>query len=357
MATIPTGGFARATVMPDAGLVDPRLLAADYGQFTQGIGQGLQLVGNYNNQRQLALDRADANSLRELRLAAQRGQLELEPQLQQNRAAISDIQRLTAESTPIELAEGMSVSRTPGGDILQLDTVTQISPLTGKRDLVTRTNRPLALAEDIARKDQIAQAQADRAAALAASNDSRAETARIQAENSRITAEAAKLRAEAYNKSVEKGGQLPVTPDLVFNRRNAQNLADLDEALGLGSVERIQQFGSTPVGRTIIDAISSSRTSKLPLRLTPEQQGFLQTFRTAPTAPPAAYAAITDMANQPVAAGSAPTAAAETLPAASPVRQAVQPPASAIQYLRANPNQASAFEQKYGVPASQYLAP
>lgn len=355
MAEISTGGFARPSVMPQFQGVDPRLLAASYDGLIQGAGQGLQLVNNFSNQRQLALDRADANSLRDLRLAAQRGALELEPQLQQDRAIMSGINRLTAESTPIEIAEGTSVSRTPGGDILQLDTVTQIDPRTGRRDLVTRTNRPIALAEDIQRKDQIAQAAADRALALAQANDARAETAKIQAENARITAEAAKLRAEAYNRSVEKGGQLPVTPDLVFNRRNAQNLADIDEALGLGSVERIQQFGSTPVGRTIIDAISSSRTSKLPLRLTPEQQGFLQTFRasppTTPAIPPAATAAVTDMATLPPASASPVDAAAQSLPAASPVRQALSPQdTQALQWAQANPNdpRAVAIRQRLG---------
>lgn len=321
MATLPTGGFARASVMPDPGLVDPRLLAADYSGLSRGIGQGLQLVDNFANARQLALDRADANALRDLRQRAATAQLELAPQLAQDQAALAGIRRITAENTPIELPEGSTVSRTPGGDIIQLDTVTQVNPVTGQRELVTRSAKPLALAEDVQRKDLIAQISGDRAAALAAANDARAETARVKAENDRINADAAKLRAEAYSRSVESGAKRTVTPDLVFSRRNAQHLADLDESLGFGSVERIQDFGSTPAGRTIIDKINSAKNQKLPLMLLPDEQAFLNDFRVRP----AASAAVTDMAVQPNATGSLPTAAAATLPAASPVRQATNP--------------------------------
>lgn len=348
MATIPTGGFARASVMPNPGLVDPRLLAADYSGLTRGIGQGLELVNSFAGARQLALDRADANALRDLRQRAATAQLELAPQLAADQAALSGVRRNIAESTPIELAEGSTVSRTPGGDIIQLDTVTQVDPVTRNRELVTRAARPLALAEDVQRKDLIAQISGDRAAALTAANDARAETARVKAENDRINADAAKLRAEAYSRSVDSGAKRTVTPDLVFNRRNAQHLADLDETLGLGSVDRIQAFGSDPTGRIIIDKINSATNQKLPLRLLPEEQAFLTDFRIRP----AVSAAVTDMAVQPNAPGSLPTAAAETLPMASPVRQVLSPQdQQALNWVQANPQdpRAQAIRQRLGL--------
>lgn len=344
MATLATSGNARASVMPIGATVDPRLLSAQYGNILEGAGQGLQLVNNFNTSRQLALDRADANSLRDLRLAAQRGQLELEPQIQQDRAVISEINRLRAESTPIELAEGTSISRTPGGDILQLDTVTQIDPRTGQRDLVTRTNKPLAIAEDVAAKKALSDyrlQQADTAAALAEiRKGAEAEKAKNNAIRAALSARGLKIREDQLEKGV-------IGADLIFDRRSAQNDADINKFLGLKDRKQIDQFDNTVEGREIIDAINEATAMRFPVRLNDAQQQYLKTFRITP----AASAAVTDMATQPPAQGSLPTAAAETLPAASPVRQALSPQdTAALQWAQANPNdpRATAIRQRLG---------
>lgn len=46
---------------------------------------------------------------------------------------------------------------------------------------------------------------------------------------------------------------------------------------------------------------------------------------------------------------------AESVPTGGSVNPSPSIPAAAIQFLKQNPNQAQAFEQKYGVPAAQYL--
>lgn len=222
MATIATGGFARPSIVANPGLVDPRLLAADYSGLTQGIGQGMQLASNFNNQRQLALDRADANSLRELRLAAQRGQLELEPQLQRNNLALSNRRALEARLTPIELESTQGIAlqnrygapttgftpastqeeieagilgtyeskanKLPGQDVVVQEERVVIDPQTGEQRIVRSTKQALQTAE------QIANVNADNAARAAAIDAQRSAAADELARKERAAAEAAGFR-------------------------------------------------------------------------------------------------------------------------------------------------------------------
>lgn len=238
--------------MPDAGLVDPRLLAADYGQFTQGIGQGLQLVGNYNNQRQLVLDRADANSLRELRLAAQRGQLELEPQLQQNNLAISNRRGLEARVTPIELEATQNIAlqdrygartntftpdnspeaiasgilgtyeskpnKLPGQDVVVQEERIVIDPVTGQQRIIRSTKQALQTAE------QIANVNADNAARVAAIDAQRSGAAAELARKEAAAATAAGFREREVGVREQQEKRLANTPrvgDSVEKRRTA----------------------------------------------------------------------------------------------------------------------------------------
>jgi hypothetical protein len=351
MATLATGGFGRPSVMPEFRGVDPRLLAADYQGLTQGIGQGIQLIGNFNNQRQLALDRSDANSLRELRLAAQRGQLELEPQLQQDRAVVSRRAALQAQYQPIELESTQSVAprnrygaptnaftassspeeleagilgtyestqnRLPGQDIVLQEERIVLDPSTGERRTVRNTPRVIQTAEQVEAAQNLANyrtTQAQTAAEIAEIRKAQAEAA---AKTTDRKLNQTDRSLDLRDKALDQGR---VGADLVFDRRNAQNLADVDQYLRLGSVDRINQFANTPSGQGILDKIMQAKALQVPPSLSPEEIQSINTFRTQ-----RASAAVTDMATQPPAAGSLPSAAAATLPAASPVRQATQP--------------------------------
>lgn len=346
-AGLNTGGFAQANVMPDAGLLDPRLLAANYGNIAQGVGQGLQLVNNFAGMQQLALDRADANALREARLRAQRAQLEIEPQLLNNRLALSNADVIARQSTPIELAEGSTISRTPEGDVLQIDTFTQVDPVTGARSTVGKSGRPLALAEDLAAKKALSDYRADTAANTAEKNKLAAQLNEARIKSLQQNADTARLRAEAYKNSVASANGNVLTPKVVYDRREAQHLADINSVLGLPDIDAVNNFRSTSEGRGIVDAINSARIQRFPVRFNDEQQAYLNSFREG-----LATQAVTDMANQPPAAGSAPTAAAQTLPQASPVRQALSPQdQQAADWAAANPNdpRAAAIRQRLGL--------
>jgi hypothetical protein len=351
MATIATGGYAQPSIVVNPGLVDPRLLAADFGGLEQGVGQGLQLVNNFSNQRQLALDRADANSLRELRLAAQRGQLELEPQLQQDRSIVSRRAALQAQYQPIELesttsvqprnrygapTQGFSAATTPeeleagilgtyevkqnqlpGQDVVEVQERILLDPVTGEQRTSRTNGRVIQTAEQIAAARDLSgyrATQAQTAAEIAEIRKAQAEaTAKTTDRKLNQTDRSLDLRDKALNQGL-------VGADLVFDRRNAQNLADVDQYLRLGSVDRINQFANTPSGQGILDKIMQAKALQVPPSLSPQEIQSINTFRTQQKS-----AAITDMATPKPAAGSAPTAAAATLPAASPVREATQP--------------------------------
>lgn len=232
MATLPTGGFARASVMPDPGLVDPRLLAADYAGIVRGANEGLQLAGNFGRLQDAAIARADAAAIRPQRLAAERAQLELAPRMAQNQLALSNAARIRAENTPLELAENFSVGevvrRAPDGteyatpDIMLNRTVIEVDPLTGERREVTRAVRPLstieqqgALEAQIAGREELndirraqAEAQAANAAALAESREQQQqERERRNAELERMAQENLKLRQDAEARLTRQGDE------------------------------------------------------------------------------------------------------------------------------------------------------
>jgi hypothetical protein len=353
MATggLKTGGYARATVMPDPGLLDPRLLATDYGAITRGLGQGLELANTYAHQRQLALDRSDANSLRELRLAAQRGQLELEPQLQQDKAIVSRRAALQAQYAPIELEATQNVSprnrygaptqgftpstsqadaeagilgeysvtqnKLPGQDIVLQEERIVLDPSTGERRTVRSANKVLQTQEQIDAARALSDYRATQAQTAAEIADLRKKLAEEEAKRTGRKLDQTDRGLDLREKALSQG---LVGADLVFDRRNAQNLADVDQYLRLGSVDRINDFALTPQGQGILDKIMQAKALQVPPTLSPEEITSINTFRTQKKT-----AAVTDMANQPPAAGSLPSAAAATLPAASSVREATQP--------------------------------
>lgn len=308
-----TGGFARPSVMPNPGLVDPRLLAADYSGLTQGIGNGLQLVGNYNNQRQLALDRADANSLRDLRLAAQRGQLELEPQLQQNALAVSNRNALEAQYRPIELeststitprnrygapTQGFTASndpadieagilgtyeltqnKLPGQDVVVQEERVVIDPITKQQRIVRSVKQPLQTAE------QIANVEADNAARLrqieAKAKASEASVKqREDAAREKVRIDEANLKvAQDREARLKNAPAWFVTGTRQFDLRAAQNAADVNKYLLLGGLDDVLRFAGDPAGRGIVLKVQNALTRQEPPGFTPEEAALIDRFR------------------------------------------------------------------------------
>lgn len=314
MATgINTGGYARASVMPDAGLVDPRLLAADYSGLTQGIGKGLQLVGNYNNQRQLALDRVDANSLRELRLAAQRGQLELEPQLQQNNLALSNRAALEARTKLIDLESTRSVTpRNRYGAPTNTFTPDNSPEAIASGILGTYTSTPNKLGQDVVVQDDrlvydpqingtrnirsvasvlntaenIANTEADNARlakqAEAQAAAAAAELARKEAaakEVTRLAEDTIKIKRDAEDR-MSKAPSGFVTPGGQFDRRSAQNAADVNRYLLFsGGLNDVNNFSNTPNGRSVVLKIQKALTTQNEPNFTDADYAAIEGFR------------------------------------------------------------------------------
>lgn len=69
MASLQTGS-GQVTQRIDNGLVDPRLLAADFGRIGRGIGEGMELANNYYAAQENAALRPNRKTLSDLQVAA-----------------------------------------------------------------------------------------------------------------------------------------------------------------------------------------------------------------------------------------------------------------------------------------------
>lgn len=230
MATLPTGGFARASVMPEPGLVDPRLLALDPSALFRGAGQGLQLASLYGQNRDASIARQEAAQLAAPRLAAQRAQLELAPDMARNQLAVSNVNRLRAENTPIVLDETFGVAEVPrlaadGGvyatpDVMLQSTAIEIDPVTGERKTSVRGIRPLSTIEQQTQQEaqiaareeanrireaQINQQIANQEALARSREEQQAERERRNQELERISNENLRLRTESEKRLKEQG--------------------------------------------------------------------------------------------------------------------------------------------------------
>jgi hypothetical protein len=395
MATLPTGGFARSSIVAQPGLVDPRLLALDPSAVLAAAGQGLRLVDMYGNLQDTAVARGEQDAIRGGRINAANARNRLVTD-----QAGADLALLPAETTARTARLALDTNRDQGaltleptrqalaGDKLRLDQGDVTFRLDTQPDVQTleRRSNELALADqDLKRADQglkrgeQAIQQLKNSADLAVQE----ETNKFLAANPQATAqqlEAGLLQnkrvldtAKAYNDFVAKnpgfeqagletqkatlaaqravadatvrsGGVAPnqgvVNPNREFQTRSARNLADADKILQFGDLNRVQSFQATPEGQAIIAAILSAPPN-LPVRLTPQQRASIDSYRAQRAAP-----------------APAPAPAPQAVPGAVPPQaQAVPitPPQSAVAFLRANPSQAAAFEQKYGVSAATYL--
>jgi hypothetical protein len=310
MATLPTGGFARATVMPDPGLVDPRLLAADYTGIVRGANEGLQLAGNFSRLQDAAIARADAAALRDPRLAAERAQLELAPRMAQNQLALSNVARIRAENTPLELAEtfnvGEVVRRAPDGseyatpDVMLNRTVIEVDPLTGERREATRAVRPLSTIEQQAQSEaqmlareelnDIRRAQMEANAANSASlqqfrADQQSERERAAAERERLANENLQLRQTAEQRLTRQG-------DERIDAASAAREAPLRQMTQMGSIrvptgESLADYmertrDNTGAVRTEKDArwyLPSGLESDVPVQLNPQAEQMVQQYQ------------------------------------------------------------------------------
>ncbi len=232
MATLPTGGFARSSIVAQPGLVDPRLLALDPSAIFRGAGQGLQLASLYGQNRDDAIARQEAAQLAAPRLAAQRAQLELAPEMARNQLAISGINRLRAENTPIVLDENFGVAEVPrlaadgstyaAPDVMLQSTAVEIDPVTGERKTSTRGVRPLSTIEQNAQQEaaitareeanrireaQINQQIANQEALNQARQAQQEERERRNQELERVSNENLKLRTESEKRLKEQGDE------------------------------------------------------------------------------------------------------------------------------------------------------
>lgn len=256
--------------MPDPGLVDPRLLAADYTGIVRGAGEGLQLASNFARMQDAAQARADAAALRPQRIAAERAQLELAPRMAQNQLALSNAARFKAENTPLELAEtfnvgevirrGVDGSEYATPDVMLNRTVVEIDPRTGERREVTRGVRPLSTIEQQVAAEELAasrgelndirraqaEAQAANSAALAqARADAQDERERRNAELERMAEANLKLRQDAESRLTRQG-------DERIDASTAAREAPLRQMTQMGGVR-------VPTGESLADYMERTR--------------------------------------------------------------------------------------------------
>lgn len=232
MATLPTGGFARASVMPEPGLVDPRLLALDPSAILRGAGQGLQLASLYGQNRDAAIARQEAAQLAAPRLEALRTQYELAPEMARNQLAIANVNRLKAQNTPIVLDESFGVAEVPrlaadgstyaSPDVMLQSTAIEIDPITGERKTSVRGVKPLSTIEQNAQQEaviaareeanrireaQINQQIANQEALARSREEQQVERERRNAELERISNENLKLRTDTEKRLQDQGDQ------------------------------------------------------------------------------------------------------------------------------------------------------
>lgn len=389
MATLPTGGFARSSIVAQPGLVDPRLLALDPSAVLSAAGQGLRLVDMYGNLQDSATLRREQDAIRANRIGAANARnrlvadqagadlalLPADTTARASRLALDttrDQSALTLEPMRQELA-GDKLRLDQGDVSFRLDTQPDVQTLGRRDNELALADQDLKRADQGLKKGEQAIQQLKNAADLAVQE----ETNKFLAANPQATAqqlEAGLLQnkrvldsAKAYNDFIAKnpdfeqagletqqagmaaqravadatvraGGVAPnqgvVNPNREFQTRSARNLADADKILQFGDLNRVQAFQATPEGQAIIAAILSAPPN-LPVRLTPQQRASIDTYRAQRAAP----------APQAVPAAVPPQAAA---PRAAPS-------ARAVAFLRANPSTAALFEQTYGVNPATYL--
>jgi hypothetical protein len=327
--------------MPEPGLVDPRLLALDPSAFFRGAGQGLQLAGLYGQNRDASVARQEAAALAAPRLAAQRAQLELAPEITRNQLAVANVNRLRAENTPIVLDESFGVAEVPrlapdgtayaAPDVMLQSTAIEIDPVTGERKTAVRGVRPLSTIEQQAqqeaaiaareeanriRETAIAAQAANQEALARSREEQQAERERRNQELERVSNENLKLRTESEKRLKEQGDE----------RIKATNEAREAPLRQLSAMEKTRVAD----GRTLAQYIEDTRdpaTGQIlvedggwfgddrPVRLDQEAEKMVTRYRQV-----AAEAFRDELAPAP-----APTAAAPVAPGAA----AVQPTPSA----------------------------
>jgi hypothetical protein len=347
----------------------------------QGVGQGLSLVNSFDDRQQLQLDRADANSLRDARLAAQRSELALAPQIGEQNLALAKVRNWAAQNTPIKLANGVTISRQPNGEIVPI-TNYEVLNYDGTRSMVGEAGVPLKLAEDI---------QAAKDAATLANRKADIEDVYKQdlAKSGRITAEAAARNAATNELKAQNAAAFDASggvnnPLRTYNNRLYGHLADLNNYLKLASPQDIIDFQTTDKGRQIAQRVEYELLSKNPGEWPEDEIAYLDKFRAdreaarqaaaaqakidaangvrvpasiaAPlvpvvpaTTPPVVTPAPTASANRP--ANFATTAVA-TLPNGSPVKQVLLPnDQAAYDWALQNPTdtRAAAIRQRLGL--------
>jgi hypothetical protein len=394
MATLPTGGFARTSVLPQPGLVDPRLLAVDYSGIIRGAGEGLQLAGAYGQLRDQVDARRENARTRAQRIAAQNARNQYLTEKSQ-----SDLGSIAAEDSvrrkglqledksldrqielepmasdlarkKLSLAQGeaaFEINRQPVAQ--QLQETGDILKAQGQELEKTQNNLSRQAQEIDAIQNSAQKAIADETAEFVRSNPG-ATTEKLQAQlaqSKRLKAQSEKLEkfidenpeydtqkfrtdlaqsiaAEVQANYIVKQGGAPtprrVSEKTKFSEQAAVNLANADKYLGLGSLELVEAFQKTPRGKKVVSDVSQYSGNR---PITPE-------------AAREAQQAVNEFLESVNRESSPPTTipsdinTSENKNANFPI-----PSTSAINYLRKNPDSKVFFERTYGVSADNYL--